>query len=173
MTDQGRTTKPQELPADGATLAFDALRHAVEELARNIDSDMATIRRGLEAAFDRYDGLASPADYGNHFERMADDMVLIAEHVKALEISPALRYGPDDYGRMFEVIADRVIVNLHRAKLGGSDIESVTRELRELVYAARDRNRQDRRLLTAGLAGLLLGGLLTWTVVRVWQSLSF
>jgi hypothetical protein len=175
MTDRYESGGPHErLPVDDATLAFDALRQTVEKLAKTLESEMTVIRKSVEAAFDHFDSLPRQPDIGEDLERISDDMVLLAEHVKALESLPALRYGPDDYGRMFELVADRVIVNLSRTMPGGSrDINAVTGQLRELVDSARDRNQQDRWLFTAAVGGLLLGSLLTLTVACAWPRLFF
>lgn len=174
MTDRNESRGQQDLSADDATLAFNALRQTIEKLADNLDAEISIIRKGVEAAFDRLDDVSRQPDYCDHFEQLADDMVLIAEHVKMLEKTPALRYGPDDYGRMFEVVADRMIVSLSRVRSGGSsDVGSLAIQLRELMHAARDRRQQDRWLMIAGIGGLLLGGLLMLVLVRQWPTLFF
>ncbi len=163
MMDRGET-REQELTADDATLAFNALRQTVEKLAGDLNAEITIIRKGMEAAFDRFDEISRQADFRGQHDQLSEDIVLIAEHLKTLKASTALRFGPEDYGRMFELIANRVIVNLSRSS--SNQVNAVTSQLTELVQAARDRDQQDRWLFMAVLLGLMFGGLLMLAMVR-------
>ena len=58
---------------DGAgdpAAAFEALRHTVEGQGAALAAEIAIIRRGVEAAFDQFDKLSSPPDYGADLGRI-------------------------------------------------------------------------------------------------------
>jgi hypothetical protein len=169
MTDSSDYPEQQE-PAeiDEAAQAFEALRRTLEKLARDVGGEMVVIRKGVEAAFDQFEKFQQPTDYSEDLGQIVQNQVVLAEHLAAIEKSPALKNGPDHYARVLENVAERISANVGRMIESKSrDLERVSSNLDGYVNGARDRRLQDRWLTGAGVGGLLLGILLTLFAPRV------
>ncbi|BCH68448.1 hypothetical protein RvVAT039_pl12810 (plasmid) [Agrobacterium vitis] len=169
MTDSSDYPEQQE-PAeiDEAAQAFEALRRTLEKLARDVGGEMVVIRKGVEAAFDRQEKFQQPADYSEDLGQIVQNQIVLAEHLAAIEKSPALKNGPDHYARVLENVAERISANVSRMIESRSrDLDRVSSNLDGYVNGARDRRLQDRWLSGAGVGGLLLGILLTLFAPRV------
>jgi hypothetical protein len=163
MTDSSDYPEQQE-PAeiDEAAQAFEALRRTLEKLARDVGGEMVVIRKGVKAAFDQFEKFQQPTDYSEDLGQIVQNQVVLAEHLAAIEKSPALKNGPDHYARVLENVAERISANVGRMIESKSrDLERVSSNLGEYVNGARDRRSQDRWLSGVGMGGLVLGILLT------------
>ena len=75
--------------------AFDALRSTVANLSGDLRREMATIRKGVEAAFDQLERQGTPIDYSADLGRVAQQLSTMTERISAMEKLPLLRQGPD------------------------------------------------------------------------------
>lgn len=169
MTDSSDYPEQQE-PAeiDEAAQAFEALRRTLEKLARDVGGEMVVIRKGVEAAFDQFEKFQQPTDYSEDLGQIVQNQVVLAEHLAAIEKSPALKNGPDHYARALENVAERISANVGRMIESRSrDLERVSMNLDGYVTSARDRRSQEWWVLGAGGGGLALGILLTLFAPRV------
>lgn len=66
MTDDDREGFEPVAPDDAGdpAAAFEALRRTVEKQGGQIGAEMTVIRRGVEAAFDQFEKIRQPPDYG-------------------------------------------------------------------------------------------------------------
>lgn len=64
---------PDEEAGDPAA-AFEALRETVEDLAGDLSREMTTIRKGVEAAFDRFEAFGEPTDYSADLGRLVQGL---------------------------------------------------------------------------------------------------
>jgi hypothetical protein len=163
MTDSGMEFEPQSAE-DGAgdpAAAFEALRVTIETQGAAIGAEMTIIRKGVEAAFDRFDKLASPPDYGADLGRVIQSLGQVAERLAAVERSPILRQGPDHYARTLERSGEGLV------RTAAQQLERAGRNLAAHVSSARERKRQDWWLVGVGVVGLVLGILLTLFTPRV------
>lgn len=170
MTDhhsEGAEPDEQDAGSDPAQ-AFDALRRSIEKLTRDVGGEMTVIRKGVEAAFEEFEKIQQPPDYGPELGRIVKQVAVVGQHLEALQKLPALRNGPDHYARALENAGDRVSEGAGRTiEARGQALERVTGDLREFVRTARVRREQDWWLCGVGAAGLILGVMLTLFAPRV------
>lgn len=169
MTDESEGTEPDERDAGSdPAQAFDALRRSVEKLTRDVGGEMTVIRKGVEAAFEEFEKIQQPPDYGPELGRMVKQLTIVAQHLEAVEKAPAIRNGPDHYARAIESAGDRISGNAVRMiEARGQSLERLTGDLRDYVRSARLRQEQDRWLWGVGAAGLVAGVLLTLFLPRM------
>jgi hypothetical protein len=170
MTNSGMEFEP-ESAEDGAgdpAAAFEALRVTIETQSAAIGAEMAIIRKGVEAAFDRFDKLASPPDYGADLGRIIQSLGQVVERLAAVEQSPILRQGPDHYARTLKRSGEGLVHSAtQQLERHAADLERAGRNLAAHVSSARERKRQDWWLVGVGVVGLVLGILLTLFAPRV------
>lgn len=169
MTDYSDRAEPdqQDAGSDPAQ-AFDTLRRSIEKLTRDVGGEMTVIRKGVEAAFEEFEKIQQPPDYGPELGRIVNQVAVVGQHLEALQKLPALRNGPDHYARALENAGDRVSEGAGRTiEARGQALERVTSDLREFVRTARIRREQDWWLCGVGAAGLVLGVMLTLFAPRV------
>lgn len=170
MTNSGMEFGP-ESAEDGAgdpAAAFEALRMTIETQGAAVGAEMTIIRKGVEAAFDRFDKLASPPDYGADLGRIVQSLGQVAERLGAVERSPILRQGPDHYVRTLERSCEGLVRTVaQQLERHAADLERAGRNLAAHVASARERNRQDWWLVGVGVVGLVLGILASLFTPRV------
>ncbi|KAB2788958.1 hypothetical protein F9L06_25910 [Brucella anthropi] len=169
MTDESEGIEPDEQDAGSdPAQAFDALRRSVEKLTRDVGGEMTVIRKGVEAAFEEFEKIQQPPDYGPELGRMVKQVAAVGQALEALQKSPALRNGPDHYARALENAGDRISESAARSlEARGQALERVTGDLRDFARAARLRREQDWWLCGVGAAGLVAGVLLALFAPRV------
>lgn len=99
MSDEEIEPEASAEDAGDPAVAFDALRHTVEQQGDRIGAEMTIIRRGLEAAFDQFEKFQQPADYGPDLGRVVQQLAQVGKRLEVLEQSPILRNGPEHYAR--------------------------------------------------------------------------
>ena len=169
MSGQGDGSEAEdERDAGDPAQAFDALRRTVEKVAREVGGEMTVIRKGVEAAFEEFETFRQPSDYGPDLGRIVKQLETVAEHLEAVEKSPALRNGADYYARAIEAAGNRASDNVGRMiETRGRELQHVSAALEGYLRSARDRRTQDWWMLGTGVAGLMLGVLLTLFAPRV------
>jgi hypothetical protein len=144
---------------DEAAEAFEALRRVIEKLARDTGGEMVVIRKGVEAAFEQFEKFQQPVDYSEDLGQIMQNQVVLAEHLAAIEKSPALKNGPEHYARMLESVAERISANVGRViEDRGRILQGASSDIEGYVRGARQRQTQDRWLLGAVVAGIIMGG---------------
>ncbi len=144
-------------PGDPAT-AFEALRETVEDLAADLSREMTTIRKGVEAAFDRFEGQSAPIDYSADLGRLVQSLNIVGERLQAIEKSPALRQGPDHYARTIERSGTDLVRNAaQQLERQASDLERIGRQLATVTKSAYIREHQNFRIWMAGAIGIIAG----------------
>ncbi|WP_189638011.1 DUF6118 family protein [Rhizobium sp. R693] len=157
-----------ERDAGDPAQAFDALRRTVEKLVREVGGEMTVIRKGVEAVFETFETFQQPSDYGPDLGRIVKQLQTVAEHLEAVEKSPALRNGADHYARAIEAAGSRVSDNVGRMiETRGRELQHVSAVLEGYIKSARDRRTQDWGMLGTAVAGLMLGVLLTLFAPRL------
>ena len=155
--DDPERSMPSEI--DEATEAFEALRRTLEKLARDLGGEMVVIRKGVEAAFERFETFQQPTDHSVDIGQMVESLVLVAQHLTAIQKSPALRNGPEHYARVIETAAERISANAVRTLENRErGLQRVEGEIREIISGVRDRRTQERWLLGALAVGIVMGG---------------
>ncbi|BCH62762.1 hypothetical protein RvVAR0630_pl09040 (plasmid) [Agrobacterium vitis] len=143
---------------DEAAAAFEALRRAIEKLARDTGGEMVVIRKGVEAAFEQFEKFQQPLDYSEDLGQIMENQVVLAEHLAAIEKSPALKNGPEHYARMFDSVAERISANVGRViEDRGRILQGASSDIEGYVRGARQRRQQDRWLLGAAMGGIIMG----------------
>jgi hypothetical protein len=165
MTDRLEGAKPDEQDEAGdPAQAFDTLRRTVEDLLGDLTREMTTIRKGVEAAFEKFQ---QPIDYGPDLGRIVQQLAVVGQHLEAVQKTPALRNDPDHYARALENAAERVSGNAARMiEARGQSLERVSSALGGYVRNARLRGDQNWWVCSAGVAGLVAGMLLTLFLPR-------
>jgi hypothetical protein len=149
--------RPEDDAGDPAE-AFEALRQTVEDLAGDLSRDMTTIRKGVEAAFDRIEGLRPPADYSADLGRLVQGLAEVQERLKAVEASPILKKGPEHYARALERGGESLIKTAaQQFQTEARDLQRVARDMASQIASARERRTQNRWLGGCGLAGFAVG----------------
>ena len=109
MTDYSEGAEPDEQDAvSDPAQAFDALRRSIEKLTHDVGGEMTVIRKGVEAAFEEFEKIQQPPDYGPELGRIVKQVAVVGQHLEALQKLPALRNGPDHYARALENAGNRV-----------------------------------------------------------------
>lgn len=159
---------PAAEDADDPAAAFAALQAAVENLAADLGREMATIRKGVEAAFDRFEGQGAPVDYGADLGRLIQQLAVVGERLQAVEQAPVLRQGAEHYAqalaRSGEGLVREAVRGLERQ---AGDLERIGRQLAGHVAGARTRRVQERWLAGAAIGALILGVVLTLFTPRM------
>ena len=138
--------------------AFETLRRTVEDLAGDLGREMTTIRKGVEAAFDQFEKIQQPPDYGPDLGRIVQQLGLVVERLEAVEQSPILRNGPEHYARALERSGESLVRTAALELEGkGRDLEREAINLAGYTKSAYDRRSQDLRMWFAGGIGLLAG----------------
>jgi hypothetical protein len=167
MSDNQHGTRPAAEPEE-AVQAFEDLQRAVEKSSAELGAEMTIIRKGVEAAFERFETLQQVPDYGEDLGQILDNQVVIAEHLAALGRSPALKTNPEHYARLLQSVADEVSGNVGRVIESRSrEFERAVGNLDGVVRLARERRSQDRWVVAASCGGIGLGILLTLFVPRL------
>ncbi len=138
--------------------AFAALQRTVENLAGDLGREMTSICRGVEAAFDQFEKIQQPPDYGPDLGRIVQHLAHVGERLEAVEQSPILRNGPEHYARALERSGESLIHTAAQQLEGkGRDLEREAINLAGYTKSAYDRRSQDLRMWFAGCMGLLAG----------------
>lgn len=171
MTDEDRNHHPEDMEqeafpdeddAGDPAAAFEALRDTVEDLAADLGREMTTIRKGVESAFDQLERQGATVDYSAELGRMTQQLTVVGEHLQAIHQAPVLRQGAEHYARVLERSGEGLVRSaVKKLEQRSFDLERVTRNLSAHVEGARERSRQDRWLMGAGVSGVALGILLT------------
>src|SRR5690606_38306301 len=148
--------------------AFDALRRTIETQGAQIGAEMTVMRRGLEAAFDQLEKIEPQADYKPQLAQLVQQLGVVAERMHGVEQSPILKQGAQHYAAVLERSGEALIrTAAQQLERQTSDLERAGRNLAAHVAGARERDRQNWWLVGIGLAGLVLGILLTLFAPRV------
>ncbi|OQM74095.1 DUF6118 family protein [Manganibacter manganicus] len=157
----------QEAEAGDPAEAFAALRRTVEDLAGDLGREMTTIRKGVEAAFDQYEKIQQPPDYGADLGQIVQQLAHVGERLEAVEKSPILKNGPEHYARALERSGESLIHTAAQQLEGkGRDLEREAINLAAYTKSAYDRKSQDFRMWMAGVVGLLAGVFLVLLLPR-------
>ncbi len=157
----------EEDPGDPAA-AFEALRSTVANLSGDLSREIATIRKGVEAAFDQLERQGAPIDYSADLGRVTQQLSTMTERINALEKLPLLRQGGEHYARILEKSGEGLVRSaVYQLERQAFDLERINRNLTGQLDSARERRRQDWWLVSVGGAGIVLGVLLTLFAPRV------
>lgn len=171
MTDYDREGfEPEAAPDDAGdpAAAFEALRRTVEKQGGQIGAEMTIIRRGVEAAFDQFEKIRQPPDYGPDLGKIIQFLAVVEERLAAVEQSPVLRNGPEHYARALERSGESLVRTAALELEGkGRDLEREANNLAAYTKSAYDRRSQDLRMWIAGGIGLLAGALLILLLPRI------
>lgn len=152
----------QEDQAGDPAAEFEALRQTVEDLAGDLSREMTTIRKGVEAAFDRQEKFQQPTDYSADLGRIVQQLATVGQHLEAVEKSPILKNGPEHYARALERSGESLVKTAAQQFQNESrDFQRVAHELAGQVKSARARHLQNRYLWGVGAGGVAAGILLT------------
>ncbi|PIO96372.1 DUF6118 family protein [Pleomorphomonas carboxyditropha] len=167
MTDDREDTEDEAGAGDPAA-AFEALRRTVEGQGVALAAEMAIIRRGVEAAFDQFDKLSSPPDYGADLGRILQQLGQATERLAGVEQSPVLRQGAEHYARALERSGEGLVRSAaQQLERQAADLERTGRQLAGYIDSARAFDRQNLWLVGVGVAGVMLGVALTLFVPRI------
>ena len=165
MTDDDREGFKPESSAEDAgdpAAAFEALRRTIEKQGGQIGAEMTIIRRGVEAAFDKFEKYRQPPDYGPDLGKIIKFLAVVESRLEAVEQSPILRNGAEHYARALERSGEGLVrtaaLELERR---ATDLEREAVNLAEHVAGVRQRHVQNRLLWIVGAAGVLAGVTLT------------
>ena len=152
----------QDEGAGDAAVAFEALRQTVERRGLEIGAEMTVIRKGVEAAFDRFDRIAVPPDYGADFGRIVQQLGTMTERLAGIERLPVLRQGAEHYARTIERSgADLMRSAVREFERKASGLDETQKQLAGYMQSARDAQAQRRQvgltLFLGVMAGLVLG----------------
>lgn len=167
MTDNRGAFEPddmdaQEVEAGDPAQAFDALRRTVKSQGTQIGAEMTILRRGVEAAFDRFESFQQPTDYSEDLAQIVENLALVGEHLEGLEKSPLLKNGPEYYAQALERSGEGLVkAAAQQLERQAAELERAGRNLALHVAGARERRSQDWWLLGCGGAGILVGIVLT------------
>ena len=170
MTDDDREGFEPVAPDDAGdpAAAFEALRRTVEKQGGQIGAEMTVIRRGVEAAFDQFEKIREPPDYGPDLGKIIQFLAVVEERLAAVEQSPILRNGPEHYARSLERSGEGLVRTAGQQLEGkGRDLEREAINLAAYTKSAYDRRSQDLRMWIAGGVGLLAGALLVLLLPRI------
>ena len=170
MTDDDREGFEPVAPDDAGdpAAAFEALRRTVEKQGGQIGAEMTVIRRGVEAAFDQFEKIRQPPDYGPDLGKIIQFLAVVEERLAAVEQSPILRNGPEHYARSLERSGEGLVRTAAQQLEGkGRDLEREAINLAAYTKSAYDRKSQDLRMWFAGGIGLLAGALLVLLLPRI------
>jgi len=170
MTDDDREGFEPVAPDDAGdpAAAFEALRRTVEKQGGQIGAEMTVIRRGVEAAFDQFEKIRQPPDYGPDLGKIIQFLAVVEERLAAVEQSPILRNGAEHYARSLERSGEGLVRTAALELEGkGRDLEREAINLAAYTKSAYDRRSQDLRMWIAGGVGLLAGALLVLLLPRI------
>jgi len=171
MTDDDREGfEPRAAPDDAGdpAAAFEALRRSVERQGGQIGAEMTVIRRGVEAAFDQFEKIRQPPDYGPDLGKIIQFLAIVEERLAGVEQSPILRNGAEHYARALERSGESLVRTAAQQLEGkGRDLEREAQNLAAYTKSAYDRRSQDLRIWIAGGIGLLAGALLVLLLPRI------
>lgn len=170
MTDEDREGFEPVAPDDAGdpAAAFEALRRTVEKQGKQLNAEMTVIRRGVEAAFDQFEKIRQPPDYGSDLGKIIQFLAIVEERLAGVEQSPILRNGPEHYARALERSGEGLVRTVARQLEGkGRDLEREAINLAAYTKSAYDRRSQDLRMWIAGGIGLLAGVLLILLLPRI------
>ncbi|WP_353612602.1 DUF6118 family protein [Methylobacterium sp. AMS5] len=156
---------------DDASAAFAALRATVEGLAADLGGEMGVIRRGVEAAFDRFERQGAVVDYGTDLARLTQGLATVGERLRAVEQSPLLRHSAEHYARVMESRAEGLVqMAVQGLERQTKNMERVRGQLAAHVEGVRERRRQNLWLGGVGGAAFLGGVLAVLFLPRVLPS---
>lgn len=171
MTDDDREGfEPEASPDDAGdpAAAFEALRRTIEKQGGQLGAEMTIIRRGVEAAFDQFEKIRQPPDYGADLGKIIQFLAIVDERLEAVEQSPILRNGPEHYARALERSGESLVKTAAQQLEGkGRDLEREALNLAAYTKSAYDRRSQDLRMWIVGGIGLLAGALLVLLLPRI------
>jgi len=168
MSDEEIEPEASAEDAGDPAVAFDALRHTVEQQGDRIGAEMTIIRRGLEAAFDQFEKFQQPADYGPDLGRVVQQLAQVGKRLEVLEQSPILRNGPEHYARALERGGESLVrTAAQQFENESRDFQRTARELADHIAGARERHVQNRLLWIAGGVGLVAGVILILLLPRI------
>lgn len=147
--------------------AFEALRATVNGLAADLGREMATIRKGVEAAFDQFDRQGPPVDYSADLGRLVQTLARVDERLKAVEQLPVLRQGAEHYARVMQGSGDGLVRTAAKElERQAASLGKIGYDLTSRMKGARERRLQNRWLIGIGGAGLVAGILMTLLAPR-------
>ena len=157
-----------EADAGDPAEAFDALRRRIEEQGVQLGAEMATIRAGVERAFEEFDRYTAPEDYKPQLAQIVKQLGVVAHHMHSLEQTPVLRHGPDHYARQM-VQAGSSLVREATEKIDSysTDLRQTTRTLSGYIDGARTYERQNWWLVGVAGVGIIFGVVLTLALPSV------
>jgi hypothetical protein len=163
--------EPDELLDDDAgdpAAAFEALRASVSTLSDNLQLEMTTIRKGVEAAFDQLERRGTSIDYSADLGRISQQLSAMVERMEGLEKTPLLRQGAEHYARVLERSGEGLVRSaVYQLEQQAFDLERINRNLSASMDGARERRRQNWWLASTGGAGIVIGVLFTLFAPRV------
>ena len=116
------------------------------------------LRRGVEAAFDQFEKIRQPPDYGADLGKIIQFLAIVEERLAAVEQSPILRNGPEHYARALERSGEGLVRTAAQQLEGkGQDLEREAQNLAAYTKSAYDRKSQDLRMWISGGGGLFVG----------------
>lgn len=152
---------PHEDDAGDPAAAFEALRETIEDLAADLGREMATIRKGVESAFDQFERQGAPVDYSAELGRLTQQQAIVAERLQVLGQSPVLRQGAEHYVRVLERSGEGLVRSaVQQLERQASDLERVSSVLASHNKSAFLRKDQDFRMWMAGGIGTIAGAFL-------------
>ena len=146
-----------ENDAGDPAAAFEALRETIEDLAADLGREMATIRKGVESAFDQFERQGAPVDYSAELGRLTQQQAIVADRLQAVEKSPVLRQGAEHYARVLERSGEGLVRSaVQKLEQQASDLERISNVLASHNKSALYRKDQDFRMwMMAGIGGVV------------------
>lgn len=153
---------------DDPARAFDALRHTVEGMARELGGEMAVLRRGIEAAFDKLGTLQPAPSYSEDLARIQQELDGTREQLQAVAESPLLKQGATHLTGALSRAGEGLMTSaVNKLERQAGDLERMTGNLGHRLGEARDIDRQKRWLWGVGGLSLVAGILLTLFLPRI------
>ena len=142
--------------------AFEALRQSVERQGQQIGAELSVVRKGVEAAFDRLEVFQPSPDYSVDLGRLVQGLAVVRERLKAIEVSPILKNGPEHYASAIKRSGEDLVgTAVQQLQSESRDAQQLSREMTAHIASARERRVQNRLLWVAGVASLAGGILVT------------
>ena len=151
-----------------AAQAFDALRASVEDTARTLGNEMATIRKGVEAAFEQLEAQTSPPDYGPELGRVVQQLSTFGTQLEALAQSPILLQGAEHQAMVLSRAGAGLVKSAaDKLETQAGDLERIAGNLNRQLGHVRERREQRGWLWSVAATGMVAGIVVTLFLPRV------
>ena len=147
-----------EAQAIDPAVAFEELRRTVEEETLHLRSEMVIIRKGLEAAFEQFDNIQQPIDYGSDLVSLKAAVVAFGDALERLIEFPVFGQSPEYISRKIEAAGEGLIRTASdELNKQGRELERVTNNLARITKSAKSRSSQQNWVTVTLIGGIVLG----------------